>query len=94
MKKLIFLIIAALVMLNCTMAWAECADVSGATSWSRIDTHKIIIYRGSTPLALLDIPYCYIYSTSEIRFIKDYVCNWDKIIIDGEVCDIRNVERL
>jgi hypothetical protein len=76
------------------MAWAGCADLSGATGWSRIDTHKIIIYRGNSAIALLEIPYCYIYSTSEIRLIKDYVCNWDKIVIDGEVCDIRKVVRL
>lgn len=94
MKKIMFLIIAVLVMLNCTMAWAGCADLSGATGWARIDTHQIIIYRGRTPLALLDISYCYIYPTSRIRFIRNYVCDWEKIIIDREVCDIIKVERL
>jgi hypothetical protein len=74
--------------------FAGCADIGSATSWARVNTHTIIVYRGSTPVALLKIPYCYIYSTSDIRIIKSYVCSWDKIIVDDEICDISKVERL
>ena len=95
MKKVILIILVAImIFLFSPIAYAGCVDVSSVTSWSRIDTHTIIVYRGSTPLALLKMPYCYIYPSSEIRFVKNYICNWDKIIVDGEVCDITKVERL
>ena len=74
--------------------FAGCADIGGANSWSRIDTHTIIVYRAGTPIALLKIPYCFIYSSSDIRIIKSLVCSWDKIFVDDEVCDISKVERL
>jgi hypothetical protein len=95
MKKVI-LIVSVIIMIFSinSITHADCVDVGSATSWSRIDTHTIIVYRASTPLVLLKMPYCYIYSSSEIRFIKDYICDWDKIIVDGEVCDITKVERL
>lgn len=95
MKKTAGLLVACIFGLTTTsVSWAGCADLSSATKWSRIDTHKIMMYRGSTAIALLDIPYCYIYSSSDVRLVKADVCSWDKIIVDGEVCDIRNVERL
>jgi len=94
MKKLILLIIALIVSLNNSIAWADCVDISSASSWSRVDSHKILIYRGSTAIALLVIPYCYISSGSEISFIEDIVCDGGIINIDGEECDIRNVEKL
>jgi len=94
MIKVTFLFVVLLVGLLSSIVWADCVDLSVSTSWARLDSHKIIVYRGSTAIALLEIPYCFIYSTSEIKLVKDYVCNWDKIIIDGDVCDITKVERL
>jgi len=79
-------VIIGLVAVLLLPAWAcaDCVDISGAR-WSRVDTHKIILYRYSRAIALLEIPYCYIYSSSEIIIIEDYVCNWDKIMVDDEV---------
>ncbi len=94
MKQFTYFLVALIYGLTSTLSWAGCADLSSVTKWSRIDTHKIIMYRGSTAIALIDIPYCYIYTSSDIKLVKDYVCNWDKIIVEGEVCDIRSVEKL
>lgn len=94
MKKILLFLVVLFLFAAFTKAWAGCANLSGANKWERIDTHTIIIYRGSNAIALLKIPYCYIYPSSNIRIIKENVCNWDKIIIDDEACDIRNVERL
>ena len=95
MKKVVFLItlIALLASLSPKMALAGCVYIGGAT-WSRINSHKIIMYRGRTAIALLDIPFCMISAASEIKLINEDVCDWDKIIIDGEACEIRKVERL
>lgn len=94
MRKVLIVFVILLVSLVGITAWADCVDLSLATSWARIDLHRIIIYRGRTAIALLEIPYCYVYPTSEIILIEDWICNWDKIIVDDEVCDVRRVTRL
>jgi len=94
MKQLTCLLVALFSGFTSSLVWAGCADLSDATKWSKVDTHKIIMYRGSTAIALLDIPYCYFYSSSDIKLVKNNICKWDKIIVDGEVCEIRSVERL
>jgi len=77
-----------------TLSHADCLYVYGTERWSYLNSHKIIIYRGSSAVAVLEIPYCNIYSSSGIRFLGDDVCNWGKIIVDDEVCDVREVESL
>jgi hypothetical protein len=94
MRKIACLIFALLSGLTVSIAWADCADLSNVTNWSDINPHKIIMYRNNKAIAVLEIPYCTILKSSDIRLIKDTVCNWDKIIVSGEVCDVRKVEKL
>lgn len=94
MKKISILLSLIISVFICSPVFADSVDVSSADKWTLVDSHKIIIYKGGRAIALLDLPYCFIYSTSDIKFINDYVSNWDKILIDGEVCDIRSVKRL
>ncbi|GIV53028.1 MAG: hypothetical protein KatS3mg038_3549 [Candidatus Kapaibacterium sp.] len=75
-------------------AHADCADVSNVTGWSYVDSHTIILYQYSKPIALLKVPWCYIYSTSRIRLLKTYMCSWDKILVDGTVCDVTEIKNL
>jgi hypothetical protein len=94
MKKAAF-IAGVLVSMSCaSSSWAGCADLSNATSWSDVNKHSLVMYRNSKAIAVLEIPYCTILKSSDIRLVKDTVCNWDKIIVSGEVCDIRKVEKL
>ncbi|MGC2048118.1 MAG: hypothetical protein WA635_05865 [Gallionella sp.] len=94
MRKIACLIFVLLCGLSVSIAWADCADLSNASNWSDINTHKIIMYQKNKAIAVLEIPYCTILKSSDIRLIKDTVCNWDKIIVSGEVCDVRKVEKL
>lgn len=94
MKNIVCLIVVLFCALSSSIAWAGCADLSNVTNWSDINTHKIIMYKDSKAIAVLEIPYCTILKSSDIRLIKDTVCNWDKIIVSGEVCDVRKVEKL
>lgn len=43
-----------ILLLVCFAAFADHVSISGITSWSRVDTHEIIVYRGSTPIALME----------------------------------------
>jgi hypothetical protein len=94
MKKIACLIVFLCCGLSGSIAWAACVDLSNATNWSDINTHKIIMYQNSKAIAILEIPYCTILKSSDIRLIKDTVCNWDKIIVSGNICDVRSVEKL
>lgn len=92
MKKFAYLLVSLVYGLTSTTTWAACADLSNATNWSNINTHKIIMYMGSKAIAILDIPYCTIDPSSSIKLNKLHICNGDKIIVSGVACDIRNVE--
>jgi len=88
------LIFALICSLSASIAMAGCADLSNITNWSDINTHIIVMYQNNKAIATLEIPYCTVNKTSEIRLIKNTVCNWDKIIVTGEICDVRKVEKL
>ena len=94
MSKFAYLIFVLSCVLSGSIAWADCADLSNATNWSDINTHRIVMYQKNKAIATLEIPYCTILKSSDIRLIKDTVCNWDKIIVSGEVCDVRKLEKL
>jgi hypothetical protein len=94
MIKFAYLIFGVFTGLSGTTAWAGCADLSNSTNWSDIDSHRVVMYQKNRAIAVLEIPYCTILKSSDIRLIKDTVCNWDKIIVSGEICDVRKVEKL
>ena len=94
MNKFSNLIFVLFSVLSGSIAWADCADLSNATNWSDINTHRIVMYQKNKAIATLEIPYCTILKSSDIRLIKETVCNWDRIIVSGEVCDVRKLEKL
>ena len=91
MRKIVYLLVSLTYGFTSSFSWAACADLSNVTNWSNINTHKIIMYRGNKAIAILDIPYCNIYPSSSIELNKEYICNWDKIIVSGTACDIHKV---
>ena len=94
--KLAILVLVSLgvLLLSSDATLAGCVDLGSATRWWRVDSHTIIIYRGKKAIAVLKIPFCDIYESSEIRMIEDYVCNGDKITVDGRACDIKEIRAL
>jgi hypothetical protein len=93
MKKFAYLLVSLVCGFATTSVWAVCVDLSQATNWSNINTHKIIMYRGNKAIAVLDIPSCDIYPSANIRLDKANVCNGDNIIVSGVACRIRNIEK-
>ena len=89
--KTIILLGLAILLLLPTLASSDCVDLGRSTGWYIREEHKVIFYAGTRPLASLDIPGCTINSSSDIRLIKNYVCDEDNIIVDGEKCSIMTV---
>jgi len=90
MGKKIFLLLMALFFVP-SVVMGECLDVRGATDWYVQGGHTVIIYGEITPLAYLNITYCVLRASSEIQLLKTYLCDGDKILIDGNQCTIRSV---
>jgi hypothetical protein len=90
-KKILILFGFAILLLLPTLASSDCVDLRRSTSWYIQGGHKIIFYEGMRPMAFLDISYCTMNSSSDIRLLKTYVCNNDNIVIDGEKCSIMTV---
>jgi len=83
----------ALLTSNATARADYYVSILGANKWSRIDSHSFIVYRGSKAICLVRTC-AYIYPSSSIRFLDDTISNFDKMIVDNEVEDIREVKRL
>lgn len=90
-KKILILFGFAILLLLPTLASSDCVDLGRSTSWYIQGGHKIIFYEGMRPIAFLDISYCAMNSSSDIRLLKNYICNNDNIIIDGVQCSIMTV---
>ena len=90
MKKII--LFTLLLFLFPNLALSDCVDVRGFTDMYVQGGHTLILYRGRAPVAFLDIPYCSLRPTSDIRLLKSYLCDGEKIIIDGEACTIMGVQ--
>lgn len=73
---------------------ADCADLGSSPNWFLEDSHTIIFTRGSRPIARLTIPDCQMEPSSQVRLVKSYVCNDDKIIIDNQECRIMTLEAI
>lgn len=92
MKKLLLLI----VMLVPCLARADYFYYGRQCDrWQYLDTHTILLLQGSTPKALLKLPYCYIYSSSSLTVLTDTLGPYDgKILVDGNVCEPQEVHNL
>jgi hypothetical protein len=89
--RIVLLLSFTMFLLSPNLVLADCVSLVSFTDWFVQDTHNVVFYRGSRPLASLNAPYCSINPSSTILLIKSYVCDSDKIIIDGEECTIMTV---
>ena len=90
-KKIVVLLSFAMLLLFSSQALADCVSLVSFTDWFAQDAHNVIFYRGTRPLGTLNIPNCSINRSSTILLSTSYVCDSDRIIIDGEECAIMTV---
>ncbi len=87
MKK-IWTILSLAILLFPALVSADCADLERFTNWILETSHTIVFYAGQKPLARVEVPNCEIRPLSTVRLINSYVCDSDKILIDGVACNI------
>jgi hypothetical protein len=96
-RNILILLCLVILLIIPKAALADCINLGGQihggfSSFSLKDGNKIILYSGSVPVAKFDIQDCKIKPTSKIRLLKSYMCDGDKIEIDGESCVMLDVQ--
>ena len=73
------------------LAVSDCTDFGKVTSWYVQDENTIIFYNQNQPVAKIVLQDCTVNSSSNIRFLKTYMCDSDSLLIDGEECAIMSL---
>ncbi len=95
MKTILFVALTLALFWLVPMALhADCLSLGGCTSWFFETDQKIIFYRGARPIASVKLRDCKLHANSSVLLIKSYVCDSDKIIVDGEECNLFSVDSL
>ncbi len=92
--RFIALVSLGLLGFSASLLWADCMDFSRSTSWSIEGNQKIIFYRGSIPFASVVLQDCLVNPNSDVRLTKQYMCESDKIIVDGAECSLVSLDSL
>ena len=95
MKKYMFFLLMVTVWLYSPgVAVSDCMDLSRSTSWYAQDEHTIIFYAQNSPIAQIDLQDCTVSASSNIRLLKSYMCDSDRIVVDGQECGIMTFKSL
>jgi len=84
----------ALLLLSAGLLRADCTDFSRSTSWAVEGDQKIIFYSGSIPFASVVLQDCPVNPNSNVQLTKSYMCDSDKIIVDGQECSLVSLNSL
>ena len=90
-KKMVILMGLAIVLLCPGLVLSDCMDLRRSSGFYTMGGHSIIFYSGPLPIGRVEVPYCALSPSSNVRLIRSYVCDGDKIMIDGSECTIMSV---
>ncbi len=87
-KKTLILIGFSLFFLAPSVAMSDCADFTRMTGWGVLGSHSVIFFGGNLPIASVNLQNCTVGPSSNIRVMKRYLCDSERIIVDGQECAI------
>ena len=90
-KNILILLCLGILLVVPNVALCDCTDFSSATSWYAQDDNTIIYYSQNRPVAKIVLQDCTVNSSSNIRFLKTYICDNDTLLVDGEECSIMSL---
>ena len=90
-KDILILLCLGILLALPNLAESDCTDFSSATSWYAQDDNTIIYYSENRPVAKIVLQDCTVSSSSNIRFLKTYMCDSDTLLVDGEECSIMSL---
>jgi hypothetical protein len=79
--------------------WGDCVNLGGSflggfTSFATRSDNRVILYAGEAPVMQFDLLDCQVDASSKIRLLKSYMCDGDRIEIDGTPCVMLSVKPL
>ena len=72
-------------------AFSDCLSLSRYTSWYAEPGNAVVFYSGRRPMAVVELADCTVTPASTVRLVKDYICDSDVLIVNGEECRIMTV---
>lgn len=92
MRKIILITLSISVWLFFpSLVLSDCTDFGRVTNWYVRDENTIIFYSQNRPVAKIVLQDCTVNSSSNIRFLKNYICDSDSLLVDGEECAIMSL---
>ena len=90
-RKMILLIGLFLFFCLPNLGLADCTGLGNFNRFIVEDDGSIIFYYNNVPLGRVELQVCTVDSSSDIRLLKDPVCDNDEILVDGERCTIMSL---
>lgn len=90
-KKIGVLLSFSMLLLFPHLAVSDCADFGRMTSFKVQDNQTITFYSQNSPIAQVKLQQCTVDSSSDIRLMKSYVCDGDRVIVNGQECAIMSL---
>lgn len=88
MKKVGVLLSFSMLLFFPNLAISDCADFGRMTGFKVQDNQTITFYSHNSPIAQVKLQHCTVDSSSNILLMKSYVCDGDKVIVNGQECAI------
>ena len=88
MKKIGVLLSFSMLLFFPNLAVSDCADFGRMTSFKVQDNQTITFYSQNSPIAQVKLQHCTVDSSSKIGLMKSYVCDGDRVIVNGQECAI------
>ncbi len=88
MKRVGVILSFSMLLFFPNLAASDCADFGRMTGFKVQDNETITFYNQNSPIAQVKLQNCTVDSSSNIRLMKSYVCNGDRVIVDGQECAI------
>ena len=90
-KNILILLSLGIFLVFPRLAASDCVDFGRANIWYVQNENTIIYYSQNKPVAKIVLQDCTVNSSSNIRFLKTYMCDSDSLLIDGEECAIMSL---
>jgi hypothetical protein len=93
MKRIILtLLCLGILLVLPNLVLADCVDLSRTTS-SYVQGERLIIFYGQyAPIAQVSLMTCTVNASSNIRLSRSYMCDSDRLIVDGQKCAIMTIK--
>jgi hypothetical protein len=90
--RILVAVCLGMVFLLPALASAECGTIAMYDRFTLEGMNTITLYSGTMPVARFDVQNCSVQPTSSIELVQNYMCDGEKLKIDGNDCIIMEIK--